>query len=98
MAPHSTTRRRAAVFTLAATAGVTTAALAQGEASQLFAYPRQGQSPQQQSTDLNECHYWAVSRTGYDPNFAAGNEPPERRTDYQRAIAACLEARGYTVR
>ncbi len=78
--------------------GATDATSAQWEASRLFAYPRQGQSPQQQNVDLTECHYWAVNQTGYDPNFATGNEPQDKRFDYQRAMSACLEARGYSVR
>lgn len=36
-------------------------------AQQVFAYPKAGQSPQQQSQDQFECHQWAVGQTGYNP-------------------------------
>lgn len=36
-------------------------------AQELFFYPSQGQSPEQQSKDQGECHAWAVQQTGFDP-------------------------------
>ncbi|MEX8504363.1 DUF6515 family protein [Leptothrix ochracea] len=69
--------------------------------SQLFVYPRQAQSAEQQSTDEYECHHWAADRSGYDPTVRAtggANSTSSGRADYQRAQAACLEGRGYTVR
>jgi hypothetical protein len=33
----------------------------------LFAYPLQGQSPQQQEADRAACADWAVQQTGYSP-------------------------------
>jgi hypothetical protein len=33
----------------------------------LFAYPLQGQSPQQQDADRAACADWAVQQTGYSP-------------------------------
>ncbi len=69
---------------------------------QSFIYPRQGQSEQQQAKDRYECHSWAVGQTHYDPT-----QPPvgmsavqmnQKRADYQRAMGACLDARGYTVK
>ncbi|MGI9493545.1 MAG: YMGG-like glycine zipper-containing protein [Geminicoccaceae bacterium] len=41
-------------------------------AQQLYIYPNQGQSPEQQQTDQGECHVWAVQETGFDP----ANPPP----------------------
>jgi len=68
----------------------------------LFIYPRQNQSEQQQAMDRYECHKWAVSQTGFDPTQPPGGVPEDqrgqRRADYQRAMSACLEGRGYTVR
>jgi len=68
----------------------------------LFIYPRQNQSEQQQATDRYECHKWAVSQTGFDPTQLAGGPPDDprgqKRADYSRAMSACLEGRGYTVR
>ena len=47
---------------------VCTTVLAQ---SQLYVYPQQGQSEEQQSKDRFECHNWAVQQSGFDP----GNPP-----------------------
>ena len=44
--------------------------LAQTSAETPFAYPRLGQSEQQAAKDRYECHRWAVSQTGFDPNAA----------------------------
>lgn len=70
--------------------------------NQIFIYPRNGQSEKQQANDRYECHRWAVDQTSYDPTQPAGNKTPaeshEKRADYQRAMAACLDARGYTVK
>jgi hypothetical protein len=68
----------------------------------LFIYPQNGQPADQQASDKYECHKWASSQTGFDPTQSAGGVPPEqaggKRTDYQRAMRACLEGRGYSVR
>ena len=68
----------------------------------LFIYPRQNQSEQQQATDRYECHKWAVSQTGFDPTqppVAVSEDPSgQKRADYPRAMGACLDGRGYTVR
>lgn len=69
---------------------------------ELFIYPKQGQSEQRQADDRYACHRWSVDQTRYDPT-----EPPEdlttselrdKRDAYQRAMRACLEGRGYSVR
>lgn len=68
----------------------------------LFVYPDKGQSAAQQSTDEYECHRWAVAQSGFDPTQPGGGVPTseaaQKRDDYFRADAACLEGRGYTVR
>ncbi|MFI4869930.1 MAG: hypothetical protein ACHQDD_11370, partial [Steroidobacterales bacterium] len=56
----------------------------------LYAYPKNGQTEEQQSTDRNECAQWAASQTGSNP-AAAGS------ADYLRAESACLQGRGYSV-
>jgi hypothetical protein len=70
--------------------------------NRMFIYPRQGQSEEKQATDFDECHGWAVNQTGFDPK-----KPPEgipnaqniqKSKDYLRAISACLDARGYTLK
>jgi hypothetical protein len=68
--------------------------VAQGGGNQLFIYPRQGQNADQQNRDRGECNKWAASQTGQDPANAGGQVDP----DYQRALGACLDGRGYTVK
>jgi hypothetical protein len=68
----------------------------------LFIYPRKGQSEKQQAKDRYECHSWAVSQIGYDPTQPTGGVPEsqtnQKRAEYDRAMGACLDARGYTVK
>ena len=40
-------------------------------AQQLFVYPQQGQSTQQQQRDQGDCHVWAVQQSGFDPATAS---------------------------
>jgi hypothetical protein len=81
--------------------------------STVFAYPKNGQTAEQQSKDTFECHQWAAGQTGFDPTLAgsapaatpgagANSAPPlaaspGKQQDYMRAQAACLEGRGYSV-
>lgn len=69
---------------------------------QFYVYPERGQSAEQQAKDRYECHSWAVGQTGFDPSQpAAGlgeSELVGKRADYRRAIEACLDARGYSVK
>ena len=63
--------------------------------SELFVYPRNGQTPEQTENDRYECHGWAVSQSGFDPTR------PEQTGDaegYRRAMVACLDSRGYSSR
>lgn len=51
-------------------------------------YPRNGQSAEQMEADRQDCNRWAMTQ-------------PKAQSDasvFQRAIAACMEGRGYTVR
>jgi hypothetical protein len=68
----------------------------------IFIYPRQGQSEELQAKDRYECHRWAVSQTHYDPTQPTSGMPEaqmnQMRADYQRAMGACLDGRGYTMR
>lgn len=46
----------------------------------VYVYPKAGQSEQQQARDKSECHQWAVSETGFDPNTAppvTSETPPQ---------------------
>ena len=72
------------------------------ESDWLYSYPNRGQSESQQADDRYACHRWAMDQTGYDPMLPLGGVPESeiirKRNDYQRALGACMEARGYTVR
>jgi hypothetical protein len=52
---------------------------------QVFMYPKNGQSDQQQSVDKRECQQWAASQVGQG-----------QTGDYRRAMIACVEGRGYS--
>jgi len=69
---------------------------------QLYVYPEKGQSPELQAKDRYECHRWAVGQTGFDPSQPpvdlSGSGLESKRADYRRAIEACLDARGYSVK
>jgi hypothetical protein len=66
--------------------------------SELIVYPKKDQSQYQQTSDRYECYRWAVSQIGYDPTSAGGGTVRRDLTDYNRAQAACLTARGYSVK
>ena len=72
------------------------------EAQELYIYPKNGQDAAQQSTDRYDCHRWAADQTGFDPTRPTGGVAPEqaagKHVEYQRAMTACLEARGYSVK
>ncbi len=71
-------------------------------ASDFFIYPKNGQSAEQQAADRYECHGWSRTQTGFDSTQPDGGVPPEqlasKREQYRRAMSACLEARGYSVK
>jgi len=60
-------------------------AVTQANAAALYVYPRQGQSIEQQKKDRSECDAWAASQAS-----------PANSTDFQRALGACMDGRGYT--
>lgn len=63
---------------------------------QLYAYPRNGQSTSAATFDRIECESWGSKQTGFVP----GQSPDDgtKKADYTRAVGACLEGRGYTVK
>jgi len=66
----------------------------------LIIYPKNGQSKDQQAADQFECHKWAKGQTGFDPTQPGGDTPGSsamNRSNYSRAMSACLQARGYQV-
>lgn len=67
------------------------------ESKGVVAYPAKDQDADQQARDRYECHAWAVNESGFDPSLGRAGSDAER-SRYDRAMAACLEGRGYTVR
>lgn len=69
-------------------------------AMSLYVYPKNGQSEQQTENDRYQCHQWAVGQTGFDPTNTANGTQASTATpeNYKRAVTACLQARGYSVR
>ncbi len=67
----------------------------------LIVYPKNGQSKDQQAADRFECHGWAKNQTGFDPTLAGGGvqggDVDRSRSNYNRALSACLQGRGYQV-
>jgi hypothetical protein len=59
----------------------------QGQQPRMFMYPKSGQTEDQQRTDKLECEKWASDQVGLGNNGA----------DYQRAMGACVQGRGYGV-
>jgi hypothetical protein len=72
-----------------------------GAGTGIYMYPKNGQTQEQQWTDRYACHNWSKTQSGFDPTQQGGapqpNEAASRLADYQRAMRACLEARGYSV-
>ncbi|GAC1308543.1 MAG: hypothetical protein NVS9B2_02940 [Steroidobacteraceae bacterium] len=58
-------------------------------AGQIFMYPKNGQSAEQQATDKADCQQWAADQAG---------QVAQNSGDYQRAMTACVEGRGYSAR
>jgi hypothetical protein len=68
----------------------------------VFIYPKSGQNDDQQAKDRYDCHKWASGQSGFDPTQSGGGGSPQdsasRRANYNRAMTACLEGRGYSVK
>lgn len=98
------TWRRLATLGVALTAALSIDCWAQqaGGSDGLEVTPQKGQSADQQRQDRYECYRWAAGQTGFDPTQPRGGVSAARaasgRSDYQRAMTACLQARGYLVR
>jgi hypothetical protein len=66
----------------------------------LMIYPKNGQTKEQQAADRFECHNWAKGQTGFDPTQPGGGvsgNADTARNNYNRAMSACLQGRGYQV-
>jgi hypothetical protein len=71
-------------------------------AENISATPKFGQTQEQLAADRAECQLWAKGQTGFDPTQYGGGVAASdynvRRPQFGRAMAACLEGRGYSVR
>jgi hypothetical protein len=89
-------------YVVAAPPAESEASTAPASGNDLFTYPKNGQSEEQQAKDRYECHRWAADQTGFDvtqPQGGVNNDQiNSKRTDYRRAQVACLEGRGYSVK
>lgn len=66
----------------------------------MIIYPKNGQSKDQQAADQYECYNWAKGQSGFDPTQPGGGvsgNPDQSRNNYNRAMSACLQGRGYQV-
>jgi hypothetical protein len=63
---------------------------------QLFAYPRNGQSETAATFDRIECESVGSKQTGFNPTITPVDEA--KKAEYTRAVVACLEGRGYSVK
>jgi len=72
-----------------------------GSAADFIIYPKNGQTRDQQAADEYECHNWARTQSGFDPTQPGGGVPPgdadRGHSNYDRAMSACLQGRGYQV-
>jgi hypothetical protein len=71
-------------------------------AENLSITPKFGQTEELLASDRAECQLWAKGQTGFDPaqngGGVAATDYIARRQLYGRAMAACLDGHGYTVR
>ena len=70
--------------------------LAPAAAQQMYIYPSQDQSPDQQNRDQYECHLWSVQQTGVDPTTRSmAGAPPSQEAQQGGLVRGA--ARGATV-
>jgi hypothetical protein len=67
----------------------------------LLITPKNGQSSEQLWRDRYECYGWAKTQSGFDPSNPGATTSQggvaSGRDQYNRALSACLEGRGYSV-
>jgi len=60
-----------------------------GAPAQIFMYPKNGQSAEQTAADRAACQQWATEQAG---------SVAQNGANYNRAMVACVEGRGYSAR
>jgi hypothetical protein len=102
-----TSRGRVSALAASALTWVAAAASVQAQSTApssagLTLTPRNGQSAAQQTADRSECAHWAKDQTGFDETATGGGVAADayfsKRQQYERAMGACLDAHGYSVR
>jgi hypothetical protein len=71
-------------------------ATASAPTDELVITPRNKQTETQKSFDRIDCERAAIVQTGFDPAAASGEAL--RKADYVKAVSACLEGKGYSVK
>jgi opacity protein-like surface antigen len=70
-------------------------------AENLSVTPKFGQTQVQLAADRADCQLWAKAQTGFDPTQYGGgvgqSDYNSHRQQFGRAMAACLDGRGYSV-
>jgi hypothetical protein len=100
-APVAVTAPTAPAAPIALSAGTSQLQVSTPRGNKVFAYPRNGQSSEQQASDRYECYLFGVAQSGFDPMVSSGVPPAQtagRQSEFDRAQAACFDGRGYTVR
>jgi hypothetical protein len=100
-APIAVTAPTAQAAPTALTAGTSQLQVSTPRGNKVFAYPRNGQSSEQQASDRYECYLFGVAQSGFDPMGSSSVPPAQtagRQSEFDRAQAACFDGRGYTVR
>ena len=65
------------VLTLAMASLAALAVAQTAGAQELYFYPSQGQSQEQQNQDFGECHAWAIQQSGFNPMARQAGPPKE---------------------
>jgi hypothetical protein len=60
-------RLRVSIWIVLAAFGAALSGCASAERPNVYAYPTQGQTPEQSARDANDCAFWAKQQTGFDP-------------------------------
>lgn len=66
-------------------------------ASDVVAYPANGQDGNKQISDRQACEAWAKNYSGFDPAYVTQYTTSAMTDSYQRALGACYKGRGYSI-
>jgi hypothetical protein len=92
---HSQERHMTRMTSMVAFVLVATLTAGPAVAQDIFIFPQNGQSQEQQNKDRGECEGWARQQTGFDPLAASGQQQPSSKSSGGGAIGGA--ARGAAV-